>query len=146
MLFRSSSDTITYALDLLRGGILNIKLGPFNADSGAASLTEQLSAPNIIFARINVSHTLVDLEYSYFYSTFVLMLLWCGEPGSYAKVHSPIWSLLLVCLELLVSLSVTFHCFTDCHKSVFIPGGCLQNQSWTICWSHPDRYSSTTGF
>ena len=140
-----SSDTITYALDLLCRGILNIKLGPFNADSGAVSLAEQLYAPLIIFIRINVSHTLVDLDPSYFYSTFVLMLLLCGGLGLYAKVHSPIWSLLLVCLELLVSLSTTF---TACwlSQSVFIAAGCLPNQSWSIYWSHPDRCICTTGF
>ena len=59
-----SSDTSTYALDLVASGINNIKLGPFNADSSAVSLAEQLYAPDIIFARINVSHTLVDPEYS----------------------------------------------------------------------------------
>ncbi len=85
-----STDTITYALNLVSNGIVNIKLGPFNADSGAVSLTEQLFVPNTIFIRINVSHTLVDLEHSYFYSSFVLMLLWCGGLGLYAKVHSPI--------------------------------------------------------
>ena len=85
-----STDTITYGLDLVLNGINNIKLGPFNADSGAVSLAAQLWAPDVIFIRINVSHTPVHLEYSYFYSTFVLMLLWCGRLGLYAKVHSPI--------------------------------------------------------
>ena len=115
-LFLFSTDTITYALDLLCEGINDIKLGPFNADSGAVSLAERLWAPAVIFSRIKVSKTLVDLEHPYFHSTFVLMLLWCGGLGLYAKVHSPIWSLLVVCLELLVSLSVTFHWFTDCYK------------------------------
>ncbi len=50
-----STDTITYALDLL---VVGIKLGLFNADSGAVSLQEQLWAPNIIFIQINVSYTL----------------------------------------------------------------------------------------
>ena len=105
-----STDTITYALDLVATGILNVKLGPFNADSGAVSLTEQLFAPIVIIQRINVSHTLMDLICSYFDSSFVLMLLWYGGLGLYAKVHSPIWSFLLVCLELFVSLSATCYC------------------------------------
>ena len=89
-LFLFSTDTITYALDFVLNGINNIKLGPLNADSHAVSLAEQLWAPEIIFERINVSQPLVDLEYSYFYSSFVLMLLWYGRLGLYAKVHSPI--------------------------------------------------------
>ena len=121
-----STDTIVYALDFLGNGTLNIKLGPFNADSGAISLEEQLFIPNLIFIRINVSQILVDPEHSYFNSTFVLMLLWCGGLGLYVKVHSSILSLLLVCLELLVSLSVTFHCLLIAIKVCVFLEGALQ--------------------
>ena len=137
-----STATITYALDLLSQEILNIKLGPFKLDSGAVSLEEQLWPPTVIFARINVSHTLVDLEYSYLYSTFVVV--W----RAWVICQSALSHMILAaCLFGTIGISFCpLSLFTDYHKSVCIPGGCLPNQSWTICYSHPDRCRRITGF
>ena len=101
-------------LDLLRVGILNIKLGPFNTDSHAVSLAEQLFAPDIIFQRINVSYTLdpQDLVCSYFYTdTIVVWRAWVICQSALSHM------ILAACLFGTIGISIChLPLFTDCHK------------------------------
>ena len=93
-----------------------------------------------------MSVILVDLENAYFCSTFVLMLLLCGGLGLYAEVHSPIWSWLLVFLELLVSLSATFHCLLIVTKVCSFLEGAFQIKAGPFATDTQTDVESPLGF